>query len=111
MVWQTPEKQLITHIIIVRCWLNLSLGGTSEVRMSPIAIVLSYVWMKGDERRLVHAQEAPPVLNGSVMPLQHTLQHLVSLGFRYFWLKMCFRVGLTSVKFAKYRWKVDWETG
>ena len=36
--------------------------------MSPIAIVLSYVWVKGGERRLVYEQEAPPVLNGPVMP-------------------------------------------
>ena len=52
--------------------------------MSPIAIVLSYVWVKGGERRLVYEQEAPPVLNGPVMPRLCKLQHLASLGFRYF---------------------------
>ena len=52
--------------------------------MSPIAIVLSYVWVKGSERRLVYEQEAPPVLNGPVMPRRCKLQHLASLGFRYF---------------------------
>ena len=55
--------------------------------MSPIAIVSSYVWVKGGgggERRLVHEQEAPPVLNGPVMPRRCKLQHLASLGFRYF---------------------------
>ena len=36
--------------------------------MSPIAIVLSYVWVKEGERRLAYEQEAPPVLNGPVMP-------------------------------------------
>ena len=51
--------------------------------MSPIAIVLSYVWVKGGERRL-DEQEAPPVLNGPVMPQRCKLQHLASLGFRYF---------------------------
>ena len=49
--------------------------------MSPIAIVLSYVWVKGGERRLVDEQEAPPVLNGPVMPRRFKLQHLASLGF------------------------------
>ena len=52
--------------------------------MSPIAIVLSNVWVKGGERRLAYEQEAPPVLNGPVMPLRCKLQHLASLGFRYF---------------------------
>ena len=52
--------------------------------MSPIAIVSSYVWVKGGERRLVYEQEAPPVLNGPVMPRYCRLQHLASLGFRYF---------------------------
>ena len=52
--------------------------------MSPIAIVLSYVWVKGDERRLVYEQEAPPVLNGPVMPRRFKLQHQASLGFLYF---------------------------
>ena len=52
--------------------------------MSPIAIVLSYVWVKGGERRLVYEQEAPPVLNGPVMPRCCKLQHPASLGFRYF---------------------------
>ena len=52
--------------------------------MSPIAIGLSYVRVKGGERRLVHEQEAPPVLNGPVMPRRFKLQHLASLGFRYF---------------------------
>ena len=33
---------------------------------------------------LVHEQEAPPVLNGPVMPRRCKLQHLASLGFRYF---------------------------
>ena len=36
--------------------------------MSLIAIVLSYVWVEGGERRLVYEREAPPVLNGPVMP-------------------------------------------
>ena len=52
--------------------------------MSPIAIVSSYVWVKGGERRLVYEQEAAPVLNGPVMPRCCKLQHLASLGFRYF---------------------------
>ena len=52
--------------------------------MSPIAIVLSYVWVKGGERRLVYEQEASPVLNGPVMPRRCKFQHLASLGFRYF---------------------------
>ena len=52
--------------------------------MSPIAIVLPYVWVKGCERRLVYEQEAPPVLSGPVMPRRYKLQHLASLGFRYF---------------------------
>ena len=54
--------------------------------MSPIAIVLSYVCVKGGERRLVYEQEAPPVLNGPVMPrrCEHRCEHLASLGFRYF---------------------------
>ena len=54
--------------------------------MSPIAIVLSYVWEKEGERRLVYEQEAPPVLNGSVMPRRCKLlaSHPASLGFRYF---------------------------
>ena len=52
--------------------------------MSPIAIVLSDVWVKGGERRLVYEQEARPVLNGPVMPRHCKLQHLASLGFRYF---------------------------
>ena len=52
--------------------------------MSPIAIVLSCVGVKGGERRLVYEQEAPPVLNGPVMPGRCKLQHLASLGFRYF---------------------------
>ena len=52
--------------------------------MSPIAIVLSYVLVKGAERRLVYEQEAPPVLNGPVIPRRCELQHLASLGFRYF---------------------------
>ena len=38
--------------------------------------------MKGGERRLVNEQEAPPVLNGPVMPRRCKLQHLASLGFR-----------------------------
>ena len=38
----------------------------------------------GGERRLVYEQEAPPVLNGLVMPRRCKLQHLASLGFRYF---------------------------
>ena len=58
--------------------------------MSPIAIVLSYVWVKGGERRLVYEQEAPPVLNGPVMPRRCKLQHLASLGFRYFGLRRGF---------------------
>ena len=52
--------------------------------MSPIAIVLSYVWVKEGERRLAYEREAPPVLNGPVMPRRCKLQHLASLGFRYF---------------------------
>ena len=52
--------------------------------MSPIAIVLFYVWVKEGERRLVCEQEAPSVLNGPVMPRRCKLQHLASLGFRYF---------------------------
>ena len=52
--------------------------------MSATAIVLSYVWVKGGERRLVYEQEAPPVLNGPVVPRRCKLQHLASLGFRYF---------------------------
>ena len=52
--------------------------------MSPIAIVSSDVWVKGVERSLAHEHEAPPVLNGPVMPQRGNLQHLASLGFRYF---------------------------
>ena len=54
--------------------------------MSPIAIVLSYVWVKGGERRLIYEEEATPVLNGLVMSRRCKFQHLASLGlgFRYF---------------------------
>ena len=79
-----PRKKSSTHIRIVSGCLNLFWGGTSESRMSPIAIVSSYVWVKGGERRLVYEQEAAPVLNGPVMPRRCKLQHLASLGFRYF---------------------------
>ena len=49
-----------------------------------------YLWVKGGERRLVYEQEAPPVLNGPVMPRRCNLQHLAYLGFRYFGLRRGF---------------------
>ena len=41
--------------------------------MSPIAIILSYVWVEGGERRLVYEQEPPPVLSGPVTILKNSV--------------------------------------
>ena len=60
--------------------------------MSPIAIVSSYVWVKGGERRLVYEQVAPPVLNGPIMPRCCKVQTSASgvSGLRYFGLRRGF---------------------
>ena len=85
MSWCVRPRKQIIHTHQNRWWLlEPFLGGTSESRMSPIAIVLSFVWVNGGERRLVYEQEAPSVLNGPVVPRRCKRQHLASLDFRYF---------------------------